>query len=689
MSATEAKPPMTAPGVGVVTAQEPELLAQAQRFAAAHGRRCVEWPSGTTADAFVEGVGGGASLTVFVSARRMTHELLHGLIQLSVRRGLPLGLVPCTPRSQVPLAPPSPSAEALPRRSPLFSYFYPGHEVPGVHDTYGRPAWEAFLEQAERGAEAMVVHTHSNGADAPFGEAVICARVDGRPSTGELVRCLPCHADGPCIREQNRDFRWYFGPSYLRCHALILLSCTGFPPADSLLQYEGSLAHAALAGGTIRSIVTSIRIANSSTLPLALSAKRFVEEGGAMGHLALAINQADTASLPHYICIGDPEYRPIQGPLELGPARETPAPPTPDVFRGQKALVALAEAELLARVEPPPWSAIDARMSAVLATAGTPAHVPMDEPPRLVGEALEALERLAERLDEPGRCSSCQGATERYRWRPVMAREDLRLERCPTHGITAVDADMVVDLGETPADRAARWLFTALTLRQITGQLDARADEALDVARTLEGRALVGDVATPASRELDQQIASLFGASVAAGGEAFLTRQLRYVSTSKHGTVDHAHACGQRLLYVDLSPIPLRVRRRVWFCPLCGVVGNTLRELALPEVTAEAGRWRATPVRAPFAADGCALVLVWETRGLRRDEWSTSTWLHEPSEGELQQRTHGEFAGLRALAAIMVADAEVSTVRVPVLLSSPGRRQYSLRQLNDREYPAT
>jgi len=696
MSVTQANPQGINPlakrgaGVGVVTTSEPELFDQAQRFATAHGRRFVVWQSGTQTDALGDEVGVGPSLTVFASVRQMTHRLLHALIQLSVKRGLPLGLVPCAPESQVPLAPPTTrSTDALPRRSLLFSHFYAGHGVPGVRDSYGRPAWEAFLEEAERGTEAMVVHTHSNGADAPFGNAILCARVDGRPTSTRLTRCLPCHVDGPCIREHNSEFRQYFGPSYLRCHALVLLSCTGFPPADSLLQYEGSLAHAALRGGTIRNLVTSIRIAGSSTLALALSAKRYIEEGGTMGELALSINRTDTASLPHYVCIGDPEHRPIEGPLEPGPSREVPDLLPHDVYRGQKALIALAEAELLARVEDPPWPAIDERMRVALTMARTPGHVHVDEPATLIGEQPTALERLAQRLDDPGRCPSCERETERYRSRSLIAREDLKLERCPVHGITTVDADVVVDLGGASAGRAGRWLFTALTLRLLEGQLGSRSAEALNVASMLERGALAGIGKTPTSRELDCQIASLFGASVTAGGEAFLTRQLRHLSASSHGAADQLHDCGKPLLYVDLSPIPLRIRRRVWFCPLCGVVGNVLRELALPEVTVEANRWRATPMQAPFAAGGCALTLAWETRGLRCDDWSTTIWIDEPNEGPLQQHSHGEFAGVRFLDAVMVADAEVATVRVPVFLSSPDRRVYSLRELNEDEYPAT
>jgi hypothetical protein len=202
----------------------------------------------------------------------------------------------------------------------------------------------------------------------------------------------------------------------------------------------------------------------------------------------------------------------------------------------------------------------------------------------------------------------------------------------------------------------------------------------------LEHGAFSGAV-MPTSHEVDCRIASLLKASVMAGGELFLTRQLRHISVSKHGATGRLHDCGAPLLHMDFSPIPLRVRRRVWFCPLCGVVGNTLPEYELPEISVQAGRWHATPIRAPFAVDGCALSLVWETRGLSRDYWSVSTWTGGSCEGELQHLGHGAFAGLRSLDAIMVADAEVFTVRVPVLVSSTDRRMYSLRELNDEDFP--
>jgi hypothetical protein len=350
------------------------------------------------------------------------------------------------------------------------------------------------------------------------------------------------------------------------------------------------------------------------------------------------------------------------------------------------AVIALAEAELLARADPPWWPTIDDRIQAIGTIAHAAAYVPIEEPPTLVGARDLPLERLAERLDGSGHCPSCERPTERYRSRSVMAREDLRLECCPEHGITAVDADIVADIDDELAPRAARWLFTAFTLRKVAEQLESHRTGALDLAHTLEHGAFSGAV-MPTSRELDCRIASLLGASAAAGGELFLTRQLRHVSVSKHGATNRPHHCGQGFLHVDISPIPLRVRRRVWFCPLCGVVGNTLSEYELPEISVEAGRWHATPILAPFAVDGCALTLAWETRGLRRDDWSASIWIAGPSEGELHHSGHEEFSGLHSLDAIMVADAEVFTMRVPVLLSSSDRRMYSLRELNDEDYP--
>ncbi len=262
-----------------------------------------------------------------------------------------------------------------------------------------------------------------------------------------------------------------------------------------------------------------------------------------------------------------------------------------------------------------------------------------------------------------------------------MARKDLRLERCPEHGIATVAADSVREGDDVLPARAARWLFTAFTLRQVAEQLESHRAEALDLAHTLERRAFAGGAGTM-SRNRDCRIAHILGVSVAEGGELFLTRQLRYVSAGQQGTTNRAHHCGQALLYVDISPVPLRVRRRLWVCPLCGVIGNTLPEHELPEISVGPRRWHATPMRAPFAADGCALTLAWETRGLRRDDWLVSLWIDGPSDGELHHSGHEEFGGLRALDAIMVADGEVFTIRVPVFLSSPDRRMYSLRELN-------
>jgi len=670
---------------GLVTAWDPRLVEQAQQFAQAHRRRYVEWPTGATLEALVEWIGPSASLTVFVYVRQMTYQVLQSLTLLSVRRELPLGLIPCAPESQIPLSPaPNPQSVVLRQRSLLYSHFFAGQRVPGIQHTHGRPAWEAFLTEAARGGEVMVLHTHSNGADAPIGGTILCSRVDGLPTSSQRRRCLPCFAGGPCIRE-HRDARWYFSPSYLRCRALVFLSCTGFPPADSLLRYEGSLVQAALRGGMIRSVVTSIRVAGSATFALALSSKEYIDAGHSMGALALAINHADAEQAPHYICIGDPEYCPIQGPLELVPMDDDvpPAPPAIDTPRAYGADVVLAEAELLARTVPPQWGSVEDRAQAIHGMAHRPADAGIDTP-RLIGARGLPLEHWAERLEGAGCCPHCKEPTRRYRSRSQIARKDLRLECCREHGITAVEAP---DNEHEFAPRAARWLFTAFTLRHIAEQLGSHRAELLDLAHLLEHGALSGEL-PPSSRELDCRIATLFGIAVTAGSEVFLTRHLGPLSTSQHGTTEWTHHCGQKLLHVDVASPSLRLRRRVWFCPLCGVIGNTLSEYALPEVAIEAERWLATPMQAPFAGDGCALTLAWERRGLCRDDWSTSIWINEPTAGPLPHSGHQDFGGVRSLDAIMVADTEVFTMRIPVFRSSTDRRWCSLRELNEEDAPA-
>jgi len=211
----------------------------------------------------------------------------------------------------------------------------------------------------------------------------------------------------------------------------------------------------------------------------------------------------------------------------------------------------------------------------------------------------------------------------------------------------------------------------------------ASPDRALELATTLERSTLSGSATMPtASRELDLQLACLVADHARAGGEAFMNRQLRYLSPHEETSTGRRHTCGETLLGADYDPLPLPLRRRVWLCPLCGVVGESPRGRDLPRVTLRGTECMTSPLPPDVAPDGCAVALVWFPVGRRESSWSVARWIDRPTSWPLQTLAHDEFGGVRFLVAVMVADADVITVRVPLLVSADEGRTYALHELN-------
>ncbi len=437
---------------------------------------------------------------------------------------LSVGVVPCTTDTEPAYLT---DGTTFRSRALFFSYFFGAPRVPGRTHAYGRPGWADFVNELERGAQAVVVHTHSNGVDARIGDAVLCARLMAESIATE--RCLPCQSGGPCIRETIPTLQRFLTPSFLQCRALVLLGCTGFPPADSLLDYRASLVHAALHQGAVTSVVTSIRLSTAS-LSLALAAKKFLEAGGSMGELALQINRQEPGRLPHFICLGDPHYRPFARVSDDEPVHVAP-PLVRDEHRGPHVIELLAEAELLAAVKHSDWPSIHARIDRVSVVARTPAYLPIESrSTSLSGVRLGRPIPGAERAAAGPPCPECGAPQSRYRWQARASVGALCVDHCPSHGVTACESTEA-GVNASGSARAARLMFTALSLRCLAAQGFVSPNRFVELAVTLERSALSNPSAVPVTpRDVDLHIARLVADHVRAGGEAFMNRQLRYVS---------------------------------------------------------------------------------------------------------------------------------------------------------------
>lgn len=266
------------------------------------------------------------SVVAFVPEPALTFDLCRGAIDAAVTAGLALGLVPCDPRDPdrarrtaiTLVAPPDPA----PRRG-LVLY---SDELAARHESgpvvYLGPD-DALADEVAAGAGAIVLHTHSNGVDHRIGRDILCVQADAlRPSApvaGE--RAFPCQAGGPCLREVRRTRR-FVGAAALRAPAIVMLSCTGFVPADGIVDYRFGLAGALLRGPWVRAVVASFLV---HTLPLevALATARFLNEGGTVGELVAVLNQI--VRVPSYVCLGDPDV--VIPPALRAPALSSPPAP--------------------------------------------------------------------------------------------------------------------------------------------------------------------------------------------------------------------------------------------------------------------------------------------------------------------------------------------------------------------------
>ncbi|WP_159400934.1 hypothetical protein [Streptomyces sp. NRRL B-24484] len=263
--------------------------------------------------------------------------------------------------------------------------------VPGPRHSYGSADSDAFVDRLAEGAEAVVLHSHGNGADFRVGRHVLCLQADPlRPAPGRPgEQYLPCQAGGPCRLEHKTGFRAFHGAGAVRTRLLVLLSCSAWQPAGGLLGARFQLARRLLDGPHVAGFVASTRI-NHGTPQLGAAVERLLDTGAPLGEVALRINLLAGEGLASYVCVGDPELR---IPAEAGPG--TPSAPA-------------------AGTRAPARSA--ARPAAAVAAVTAPVPLP-DEPraarrlvqSRIVRRAVAAGDRpeadlaLADRLAAAGR----------------------------------------------------------------------------------------------------------------------------------------------------------------------------------------------------------------------------------------------------------------------------------------------
>ncbi|SEF23479.1 hypothetical protein SAMN05421837_102201 [Amycolatopsis pretoriensis] len=173
---------------------------------------------------------------------------------------------------------------------------------------FGSAGSDEFVERLRTGVEAVVLHSHGNGADFRVGKHVLCHQADSsRPARGRSgERFLPCQGGGPCRLEHRTEFTAFHGVGAVRARLVVVLSCSAFQPADGMLQPRFQFAGGMLSrAGHAAGLVASTRI-NHQTPRLGVAVARLLDDGAPLGEVAMRINLLSSAP-PSYLCVGDPD----------------------------------------------------------------------------------------------------------------------------------------------------------------------------------------------------------------------------------------------------------------------------------------------------------------------------------------------------------------------------------------------
>lgn len=292
-----------------------DAAAAAARYAEATSRPVKpvsgrdEWSALATAAA-----GAYRSVFVLIREREFDFSTANQLMRDGARLRLPIGVLPLPedPGEADALLDRTLAHRDAPEsahRLALYCDFRatPPAEVPWA---FGSAGSGEFIGQLRSGVDAVVLHSHGNGADFRVGDHVLCAQADAfKPERGRAGdRCLPCQAGGACRLDHKNGFVAFHGVGAVRARLMVLLSCSAYQPSDGLLEPRFQFARRMIShGGHTAGLVASTRI-NHQTPQLGVAVARLLDQGVPLGELAMRVNLLSSAP-PSYLCLGDPELR--------------------------------------------------------------------------------------------------------------------------------------------------------------------------------------------------------------------------------------------------------------------------------------------------------------------------------------------------------------------------------------------
>lgn len=268
------------------------------------------WP-----DIAAAAVGAYSSVLVLVRERQFDFSLANQFMREGAALRLPIGVLALpddqgdaeefTVRAVRHWRSPVPA----PHRLALYCDFRTSAPAPFPW-AFGSTGSDAFIDRLRSGVDAVVLHSHGNGADFRVGEHVLCLQADRfKPAPGlPGERCLPCQAGGFCRLDHRSRFRAFHGVSAVRARLMVLLSCSAYQPRDGLLEPRFQFARRMIShGGHTAGLVASTRI-NHQTPQLGVAVARLLDRGASLGEVAMRINLLSSAP-PSYLCVGDPDLR--------------------------------------------------------------------------------------------------------------------------------------------------------------------------------------------------------------------------------------------------------------------------------------------------------------------------------------------------------------------------------------------
>jgi hypothetical protein len=163
----------------------------------------------------------------------------------------------------------------------------------------------------------MAMITHGNGADAPFGDGLLCGRLTFAPDL-VLTSYLPCGQGGGCVRATSVDgeIRQPKRTSMQDLGGDVVLwgTCYGLLTADSVFDPRGGLLAGLLGRPSgVPHVITAVRSTEVDDLEVLAACAR-IEAGEPLGSVVTCLNEAYLAdapdgTLPPWILFGDPRAR--------------------------------------------------------------------------------------------------------------------------------------------------------------------------------------------------------------------------------------------------------------------------------------------------------------------------------------------------------------------------------------------